>query len=213
MAYTMAYPMFCQHPREAIVGMAMDLHDESQKESDGVLCFLRPPVQEMEAAKIAELLYGLRVSNSEFIKEFDSYNDRNFYMKGILPLIQTENNVDQVGEEFVLKILNHVDSANTGFVQAQNSVMMYLNEHGFSCSVPLRALSGEHTVLYNCKKVAKGCINGKTFAQEEGFSARINAIRLLKFIRGNKLSSVSCSPNLLFNLGCYVAKLDRALKV
>jgi len=61
------------------------------------------------------------------VKELVSYDDRNFYMKGTLP--HHENGL-QTSEicEFVLKILNHVDSENISFVNAQNEVMLHLKE-------------------------------------------------------------------------------------
>ena len=137
------------------------------------------------------------------MKELVSYDDRNFYMKGTLP--DHENGL-QTSEicEFVLKILNHVDSENISFVNAQNEVMLHLKEQGFTCQVPLRTLNGQFAAM---------CCLTSHAASEGNPKARVNAVRLLSFVPGKLFKDVPCTPELLFNLGCYVAKMNKALQV
>jgi len=183
----------------------MDLHLNNthiQTVNEGNLALIRPVVDIQKAVGLARSLYGLRISGPTLVKEFVSYDDRNFYMKGKLP---DHENGPQTSEcEFVLKILNHVDSENISFVNAQSEVMLYLEKQGFTCQVPLRTLNGELAAI---------CCLTSDAASEVNHKARVNAVRLLSFVPGKLLKDVPCTPELLFNLGCYVAKMNKALQV
>lgn len=186
----------------------------------GPLTLMRPSVDKMKAIRLTNLLFGLHVTDSSQVKEFVSYDDRNFYLKGALPgnVKERGNHHDQrqMNEgEFVLKILNHVDSKNIPYVNAQNEIMLHLKACGFVCPVPVRSLNGEFTV--ECE------VESSNFEYEEDQKQTLNqqghpvhricAVRLLSFVPGKLLKDVSCTPDLLFNLGCYVAKINKALQV
>ena len=176
----------------------MDLNLNKSRKHEGNLALIRPVVDIQRAIGLACSLYGVSISERSLVKEFVSYDDRNFYMKGTLPEHQTSEC------EFVLKITNHVDSEKISFVNAQNEVMLYLKRQGFSCQVPLRALTGEYT---------KTCLLTSDAASEGDEKTRGNAVRLLTFVPGKLFKDVPCTPELLFNLGCYVAKINKALQV
>lgn len=169
--------------------------------NEGNLALIRPVVDTQKAIGLACSLYGLSISDPTLVKEFVSYDDRNFYMKGTLP--DHENELQTSECEFVLKILNHVDSGNISFVNAQNEVMLYLKKQGFTCQVPLRALNNEFAAI---------CCLTSDAASEGNHKARVNALRLLSFVPGKLFKDVPCTPGLLFNLGCYVAKMNKALQ-
>ena len=169
---------------------------------EGKLALVRPVVDIQKAIGLACSLYGLSISDPSLVKEFVSFDDRNFYMKGTLP--DPENGLQTSECEFVLKIMNHVDSENISFINAQNEVMLYLKKQGFTCQVPLRALNG---------KYAKTCRLTADVTSEGNEKARVNAVRLLNFIPGKLFKDVPSTPELLFNLGCYVAKMNKALQV
>lgn len=173
-----------------------------QTVNEGNLALIRPVVDIQKAIGLACSLYGLSISDPSSVKEFVSYDDRNFYLKGTL---QNHENGLQTGEsEFILKILNHVDSENISFVNAQNEVMLFLKKQGFTCQVPLKALNGEFAAI---------CCLTSDNASEGNHKARVNAVRLLSFVPGKLFKYVPCTPELLFNLGCYVAKMNRTLEV
>lgn len=54
----------------------------------------RPIVDKDEATELASLLFGLRVSDQLQVREFDSYDDRNYYMKGTLTHRPANENTD-----------------------------------------------------------------------------------------------------------------------
>ena len=174
----------------------------------GLLALVRPSVDKKEAVRLAGILYGLCVSDLSQVKEFVGYDDRNFYIKGTLP---NHPNSSVEEDEFVLKILNHVDSENISFVNAQNEVMLYLKEHGFICPVPIMALNGEYAIQY---KTSYSEISGaKDKPKGEQMPVRAYAVRLLRFVPGLLLKDVRCTSYLLFSLGCYIAKMNKALQV
>lgn len=177
----------------------------------GLVDLKRPIVDKDEATELASLLFGLRVSDQLQVREFDSYDDRNYYMKGTLTYRPANENTDgallQANEdEFVLKILNHLDSENLMNVNAQNEMMRYLNARGFNCPVPIQSLKGPYTLLYKSK-------SSREKMGDKEVSYREHAVRLLSFVPGKLIKHVSCTTDLLFDLGRYVSKIHTALQV
>ncbi|XP_029179294.2 hydroxylysine kinase-like [Acropora millepora] len=176
----------------------------------GLIDLKRPIVDKDEATELASLLFGLRVSDQLQVREFDSYDDRNYYMRGTLTHRPANENTDgallQANEdEFVLKILNNLDSENLPYVNAQNEMMLYLNARGFNCPVPMQSLKGPYTLLYKSKSSEEKMGNKEV-------SYREHAVRLLSFVPGRLIKDVSCTTDLLFDLGTYVSKIHIALQ-
>ena len=195
---------------------------DGERVSKGPLTLIRPNVDKMKAVTLTSLLFGLHVTDSSQVKEFVSYDDRNFYLKGSLPGNVKESgrgnhhDQQQMNEgEFVLKILNHVDSENIPYVNAQNEIMLHLKACGFVCPVPMRSLNGEFTVQCEVESSNFGYEEDQkqTFNQQGHPVRRVCAVRLLSFVPGKLLKDVNCTPDLLFNLGCYAAKMNKALQV
>ena len=176
----------------------------------GQLTLTRPYADKQGAIKLADLLFGLRISDLSHAKEFVSYDDRNFYLKGVL-LSQENKQGNSSEDEFVLKILNHVDSQNISYVNAQNALLLHLKEHGFVCPVPMKSLSGELTMA--CQLSSYGLSGSKENAKIQEIPREINAVRLLSYVPGKLLKDVRCTNDLLFNLGRYIAKMNKALQV
>lgn len=182
----------------------MEANSNNKKNKDeGKLALIRPTVDTQRAIQLARTLYGLKISDPVFVKEFVSYDDRNFYMKGTLPDHDGEG-LQNSEDEFVLKILNHVDSENISSVNVQNEVLIYLKEQGFTCPVPARALNGEYT-NYTC------CLKSSDAGHVE--NDKVNAVRLLSYVPGKVLKDVPCTPQLLFSLGRYVGEMNNVLQV
>ena len=174
------------------------------------LILKRPLVDKTQAAELARQLFGFHVSSPKLVKELVSYDDRNFYLKGTFKLPEeTRNSEDPATndaakpakeEEFVLKVLNRIDSALNGLVDAQNEMMLFLNQNGVECSCPVKSLDGNYNVMW------KNNIRGVAGVHTE-------SVRLLKFVPGKLLRVVPCSPNLLGDLGRFVANFSKVLKV
>ncbi|XP_015752410.1 PREDICTED: hydroxylysine kinase-like [Acropora digitifera] len=158
----------------------------------GLIDLKRPIVDKDEATELASLLFGLRVSDQLQVREFDSYDDRNYYMKGTLTHRPANENTDgallQANEdEFVLKILNNLDSENLPYVNAQNEMMLYLNARGFNCPVPMQSLKGPYTLLYKSKSSEEKMGNKEVSYREPLTSMSLRERPFLYDIMGGSL--------------------------
>ena len=171
------------------------------------LLLKRPIVDTTQALALAQLFFGFYGTD---IKEFESYDDRNFYMKGSFERREQtgEENTsitDEVyintEEEFVLKVLNYVDSADCNLVDAQNEFCLGLSKNGFQCPVPVQSLNGDYKVMWK---------NSKSHESSEGVT---EAVRLLRFVPGQLLKDIHCSPDLLYDLGKYMARFNQVAQV
>ena len=75
----------------------------------------KPPVEKHQAAVLAARLFNLHITDLSFVKELNSYDDRNFYMRGSL-------NGQRECQEYVLKIINDVESMHEYFLELQKFV-------------------------------------------------------------------------------------------
>jgi Ser/Thr protein kinase RdoA (MazF antagonist) len=162
----------------------------------------RPLVSKELALSLVQKYFDLEVVE---VKELDSYQDRNFYLKTI------QKHEDHENIEFVLKILNYVDSAIEGMVEAQSAAMLFLKDKGLVCPVPVLTSSGSRIVYRDCSKLDSSQIDDSRIG---AVSNKLSAIRLLRYVPGELLKDVSVlTPDLLFDLGQYIGKLDEILKV
>ncbi|XP_068755630.1 hydroxylysine kinase-like [Montipora capricornis] len=192
----------------------MNDKSKDKKPIAGPLNLVRPTINKKEAVKLASTLFGLRVSDPSEVKEFDSFDDRNFYMKGTFTNHSSEfsEETPQLAkeDEFVLKILNHLDSEDLANVNAQNEIMIHLKAHGFDCPIPIQSVDSAYTVV--CTLKSSGNHDEMEKMKNEGAPSRVHAVRLLRFVPGKLLKDVSCTFNLLFDLGRYVARMHEALQ-
>ncbi len=120
------------------------------------------------------------------MKDLESYDDRNFYIKS------------DHGAEYVLKVHNGVDSGKVPFVESQIHALFRLSFHGIQCNQPVRTLLGQDLTYTNL--VLK---NGETCR---------HIVRLLRYVPGKLMCDVPHSAQLLTSLGCFVGKIDTILE-
>ena len=132
--------------------MAEDEHRRKQE---------KPTTTPAEAATLARSLYNINAVTP--LKSLDSYDDRNFYVP---PTPTTA--------AYLLKVHNGVESDNTDILDAQNAIMIFLANEGFTCSVPIESLHGRLTESTSTPK-------------------RWFAVRLLAWVEGRTLNSLA--PN------------------
>lgn len=141
----------------------------------------RPEVTAQLATKLAKKHFGLEVVQ---VKELDSYDDRNFYLR------------TQEGE-FVLKVTNSVETANLPLLEAENKAMLFLKNHGVNCNVPQASLSKMFVVVEELKE-----------------NEPANAIRLFDFVHGQMVEDLGTfNDDMIYSLGQFVGKMDKILKV
>lgn len=182
----------------------------------------RPYVSTDHATKLAKTIFNL--NNIESVKEFESYDDRNFYMRGRLD-DEKENSPrgDQECQEFVFKVLNFSYSENTDLVEAYTAVMLFLKNEGFRCPYPVKAAdNGSHYGMCTIpcedseekdlvtERDENSIFKGKANEKQEG---EICAVWLLEYIRGKGIHELPCSAQVLNQCGGYLAKLHISLQV
>lgn len=110
-----------------------------------------------EAVSLVKLRYGLGVKR---IVELDAYDDRNYRVLCDDAVAPEDNaHVTAVAADgYVLKVVNVLDSRKTGFVEAQNELLGFLDRKGFACPIPVRQKDGS---FYSLETLGD---NGKGFA-------------------------------------------------
>ena len=148
----------------------------------------KPSTTVAEAAALASSLYGLDVGRG--LKPLDSYDDKNFY----------------VPTGHLLKIHNGVESANRDVLEAQNAVMRHLRSRGFDCPVPVVSVRG------NDIEYVEGAAGGEEGKGEDRAEPpRQFAVRLLTWVEGTTLNSLTATRARLLRAGAYLGRLRGAL--
>jgi len=151
---------------------------------------IKPEVTTEDVHHLVHKFYNLEVVS---VKELNSYDDRNFFITvkddSVLP-----NPSDRCQHGYLLKILNSLDSKAGALIEAQNQMMLFLNQRGILCSKPVRNVEQKLMALTELRD-----------------GENKNIVRLLTYIPGDILVSVEYTPNLLYQIGEMVAKADLAL--
>ena len=183
-----------------------------------------------QAAVMATRLFNLVIKDHSSVKELDGYDDRNFYMRGSLK--KEPNKLDiSACKEYVLKIVNHLDSKHECLMPTQSDVMLFLQSRGHKCPAPVPSVFNSSFVMCKLPRAAQpGSVasatdgtndvrdleNDTSIYNDEGYSEEeyfVCAVRLLTFVPGASLNEIPLNSQLLFDAGMAVGKLDRDLKV
>ena len=172
----------------------------------------KPIVSGERAVELARELYGLHAVAGS-VKDLDSYDDRNFYMKAThaRPELVDAGDANEVFADapsgggssdgryhFVLKIHNGVESLDPAFIECQNLAMEAVRSGaGVWCPRALPAVGGA-TIARARSALASG-------------SQRDHAVRCLPFRPGGLLADVPLSPALLRKLGAVTARVSASL--
>lgn len=162
---------------------------------------IRPLVSPKMAVNLAKKIFDLRVPASPSIKELDSYEDRNFYIRGSLPR-------DKQEREYALKVSKYGESERGGILDEISDVMFHLHNNGISCSVPQPTVRGK---LYEMKEFAI------TPTAKQGNEIRPEycgcSVRLLSYVPGEMIRAIPCSLSMFYQVGRFAAKVDKVLEV
>lgn len=150
------------------------------------------PLVDVEIAKhLLAKRYGFRVAR---IVELDAYDDRNYHVLCLQePNSENPHEPRPAEAGYVLKIVNSLDSKDTGFVDAQNELLVFLSRREVRCPVPVAQLNGS---LYSRELLGP--------AGRE----RSHVVRLLRYLPGQLLAKVRPSEPLLREVGSFLAQLD-----
>lgn len=162
---------------------------------------IRPLVNLKMAVNLAKKIFNLRVPATLSIKELDSYEDRNFYIRGTLPH-------DEQEREYALKVCKYGESERGGVLDEISNVMFHLHNNGISCSIPQPTVRGK---LYEMKQFAT------TPSAKQSHETRPEycgcTVRLLSYVPGEMIRALPCSLNMFYQVGRFAAKVDTVLEV
>ncbi|XP_077286531.1 hydroxylysine kinase [Arctopsyche grandis] len=151
---------------------------------------IKPEIDDESVKALAERLYGISCLE---LKHLNGYDDKNYKitedtnMKN--PLI-----TKHWPHGYVLKIMNSMDSEKLSSVEAQTETMLFLASHQINCPKPIRNVYGHY------------------FSREKLSSGKHHIVRLLEYQPGETLLTVTRSEFLYYQVGEYVANLNRLLK-
>ena len=161
--------------------------------------YCRPPeLKGCVVTKLVAALFPFKDIDEHSVKQFPSYEDRNYYLAG------TTTAGDETMEEFVLKISNSLMDAE--IKEGLNTVTSYLHKKGFECPQPVPSRKG--TVVLKMSK--EQLVTGNPGARE---GRKEFCVQLLTFIPGETLDSVPYTPRLAYEAGRYLGSMDTALQV
>ncbi|KAG1927245.1 hydroxylysine kinase isoform X2 [Pimephales promelas] len=141
----------------------------------------KPNLSDSQVTEIIKRLYGLTVS---IIRPLPSYDDQNFYV------------APSEGGEYVLKVMNSADSHNSTVIELQTHSMNFLHQRGLPAQTAFPTLTGQLMSLeeFDC-----------------GFGLQKYLVRLLAYLPGTTIAEITCSPQILYDVGKMAATLDTVL--
>ncbi|XP_035256993.1 hydroxylysine kinase-like [Anguilla anguilla] len=143
---------------------------------------VQPMLSESQASELIGRLFGWTVSK---IRPLPSYYDQNFHV------------VVSEGGEYVLKITNFVLSRNLDTYEVENHTMAFMHQHGLPVQTVLPMLTGTMMSLENI---------------DCGSGSQKYLVRLLSYLPGTTISTVPCSPLMLYQVGRIAATMDTILQ-
>ncbi|MEE6510019.1 hypothetical protein FKM82_028989, partial [Ascaphus truei] len=146
----------------------------------------KPTLSEIQAIKLVESLFDLKVSS---IKSLPSYDDQNFYIETL-----SEETTDCT--EYVLKVTNSEDSKNEELIEAQTNATMFLCSEGIPTPNPVLTKNGK---MMSLESIGHGSLMKK------------HMVRLLTYVPGTPAAKIVITPNILYGIGKLAAKIDELL--
>lgn len=156
---------------------------------------IKPALTVEMAEDLLSKLYGLKAVS---VKELNSYDDRNFLFK-----VDNKHDNPHIGliseDGYILKVTNFVDSKDSDFTDAQNSMILHMAGKGMDVPAPVPNLTNKLRSIEDLE-TAGGVVAG-------------HMVRLLKFIPGKTLYQVDpWTHQHFFQCGSLAARMDNALK-
>lgn len=100
---------------------------------------IKPIVSDEIAIQLMRNLYGLEVTS---LKKLDAYDDINYHVSCDANKCDNAHLKRVSPGGYVLKVINSLDSKNMDLMEGQTLAMIFLNENGVSCPVPVKQKKG-----------------------------------------------------------------------
>ena len=202
----------------------------SQEKTEGKNIPSRPFITKQQSAVLAQKLFALQMSPQSTVKELDSYDDRNFLVKGRLEGPQQSGENENEENFYVLKVTNALMSKYRDLFEVLSVALDYISTKGMQCPVPVKSVFcnklvpcrllgqdrnddiGNSSTLDNYvdeKEITEGIL----LASNNNGDDSVCVVRMFTFVHGELLCEISWTNELLFDLGLKMAQLHKILKV
>ncbi|CAB4012978.1 Hypothetical predicted protein [Paramuricea clavata] len=169
----------------------------------------RPLVTRDQAIDLADEIFGFKVdsSSAKSAKELDSYDDRNFYLRGMK---------DGKEGEFLLKVYNRCFE-DRKVIDAIHKIMFCLKDGGVICPLPQKTVTGNYLEIRNLP-VTPGIQEAKKPKLDEKNDLSLCIVCLFTFVPGKTIKDFqdhghTFKDELFYRVGQIVANVASALKV
>jgi len=174
---------------------------------------IKPCMDKAKAEQWALELFGLKAIN---VKEFNSYDDRNFFFK-VDPESKIENpyltKEDINPNGYMLKVTNTLDSKAESYIDAQNQMILHMAKSDLDVPVPVKNKNGQVMSLEELEVKSNNSWEANNDEKAAKKIVNKHLVRLLKFIPGKILYDISpWLPRHFYEAGVFVAKMDMSLK-
>lgn len=147
---------------------------------------IKPDITEEEVRSVVQRLYGITIDH---LSELKAYDDRNYFITADSryknPIITNPS-----PHGYIFKVLNTLDSKKLGFIDAQTKLLRFVSENGISCPRPVANVYGRNYSL-------------------EYIRGHEHVIRLLEYLPGKTLDSITFTDNLFYQAGVFIGNFDR----
>ena len=174
---------------------------------------IKPQMDKDKAAAFALNLYGMKAIK---MKEFVSYDDRNYFFQ-----VDPEADIDNPNlsasdinpDGYILKVTNSLDSKDPKVLEAQNAMIMHMSQHGLEVPVPTLNKNGNYTALEELINDNDDQWSANNEVSNDDTKKSWHIVRLLKFIPGKTLYNIEpWLPRHFYEAGIFAAKMDMSLK-
>ncbi|XP_046558185.1 hydroxylysine kinase-like [Haliotis rubra] len=160
----------------------------------------KPSLTESFIGSILSKHYGLRMFSCQ---ELNSYDDFNFRVKA--ESTGTNENLEVSCHGYVFKVLNSLDSKNTGVIDAQHEMMSRVYESGILTPRAVPTLTGHLYLMVNL--LLEGSEHTDSADSDSSF-----IVRLFEYVPGEILESVPLTPRAVLQGGGDGGQINAALK-
>ena len=184
----------------------------------------RPPsLSNASVVKLVRHLYNFLHVDVDSVKSLPSYDDRNYYFRGVETAVP-KSSISQDGNdemqrtgipqanEYVLKTFNSLHtSVNTA--RGISAVWTYMQSKGFNYTEQLLTIQGSSIASLTIKELS-------TFDDEPVLKSENGdlscAVRVMRYIPGelfDKVDKKYLTPRLMHDVGALIGKVDAVLQV
>ncbi len=185
------------------------------------MSFQPPYIPPEDLAMFITRHFPLQSVKVQSVKQFDGYDDRNYYFVGDLKK-DIARTINGDYKQFVIKFVNSRDSKNIEVLEGLSKLAQFLHEKDFDCPYPIPTVTSDSGIVvlklsdllpYSTTTTEKPRTNS-VVSRTNGISIDCQfCVRVTVFVEGELFGHDVRSSDLLHELGCYVGRMNKELTV